>query len=64
MANNEKAFMWKVTVMNLASIWSYFCTYLHAIQCWSENFLLWMGEVVVGGGGRDQYMYLVLFTRH
>ena len=35
-------------VMNLASRWSYFCTYLHAIQCWSENFLLWMGE---GWGG-------------
>ena len=24
MANNEKAFMWYVTVMNLALIWSYF----------------------------------------
>ena len=24
MANNEKAFMWEVTVMTLASIWSYF----------------------------------------
>ena len=36
-------------VMNLASRWSYFCTYLHAIQCWSENFLLWMGEGWGGG---------------
>ena len=31
--------------MNLASRWSYFCTYLHAIQCWSENFLLWLMSV-------------------
>ena len=43
MANNEKTFMWLVTMMNLALRWSYFCTYL---QCWSEIFLLWMG---VGG---------------
>ena len=40
MANNGK-----VTLMNLASRWSYFCTYP---RCWSENFLLWMGW---GGGG-------------
>ena len=37
--------------MNLASGRSYFCTYLHAIQCWSENFLLWMGEAGEGAGG-------------
>ena len=54
-ANNEKTFMWLVTMMNLALKWSYFCTYL---QCWSENVLLWMW---VGG---DQNMYHVLFTRH
>ena len=32
-------------MMNLASGCSYFCTYL---QCWSENFSLW-----IGGGRRD-----------
>ena len=49
MANNEKTFMWLITMMNLALRWSYFCTYL---QCWSE---IWMD----GGGGSH-----VFFTRH
>ena len=30
-------------------------SYLHAIQCWSENFLLWMG----GGGGGGGVMKTV-----
>ena len=46
--------------MNLASRWSYFCTYLHAIHCWSENFLLWMGRGGGVGGGRDQNMLQML----
>ena len=28
-------------------------SYLHAIQCWSENFLLWMGGGGGGGGGNE-----------
>ena len=48
MAHNQKTFMWKVTMMNLALRWSYFCAAY--LQCWSENFLLRMG---VGG---DQNM--------
>ena len=59
MANNEKAFMCYVTVMNLALRWSYFCTYL---QCWSGTFWLWMGWGVGGEGGeRSEHVIHVVY---
>ena len=54
MGNNEKAFMWSVTVMNLASRWSYFWTYL---QCWSKIFSLWIGA------GRSEHVPRVVYER-
>ena len=53
MANNDKAFMWSVTGMNLVSRCSYFRTQL---QCWSVNFWEWKGW------RGDQNMCHVLFT--
>ena len=44
-------------MVNLALRWSYFCTHL---QCWSENFLLWMG-VGGGEGGRSEHVSRVVY---
>ena len=53
MANSEKTFVWKVTMMNLALRWSYFCTYR---QCWPENFF-----AMDGGGGRSENVLRVVY---